>query len=177
MKAFIIPLAALLCIPAWARADEIPLGYMLNEQGKVVHESEMPRTRIIRTSACGQYITQRECNRIQKKNAERRAQARRRDVIRERVYVVERERNRDDDDRSGRRCSGRIISAKGAQRPTEAWARRVAIEAWAREVRYDLGETYLTWSNARNNRTICNPSSIGGFQIRCEARGEPCQIR
>lgn len=152
MKLLIIPLSIFLMIPpSLVKADGVPTGYSVID-GRVV--KDVP-ARWMRASACGRNITDAECER--------------------RMRRAERRRDRDDDGVG--RCANKTISAKGAQRPTESWARRTAIEAWGRDVRYDLGETYLSWSNAKNARVICNPSSIGGFQIRCEARGIPCQGR
>lgn len=154
MKLAIIPLAIFLMIPSWLRADGMPTGYSVID-GHIVKDETL--TRWQRASSCGRYVSDAECER--------------------RLRRADRRRDRNDDDNSGRRCANKTVSAKGAQRPSESWARRTAIEAWGRDVRYDLGETYLSWSNAKNARVICNPSSIGGFQIRCEARGIPCQGR
>ncbi len=154
MKLAIIPLSIFLMIPhSLLKADGVPSGYSVID-GRVVKDVPM---RYMRASSCGRYVSDYECEK--------------------RLRRAERRRDRDDnsDTVSRSRCANKTVSAKGAQRPTESWARRTAIEAWGRDVRYDLGETYLSWSNAKNARVICNPSSIGGFQIRCEARGIPCQ--
>jgi hypothetical protein len=198
MKIAIIPILAIACIPSWVRADEIPAGYTLNRDGsKIVRSEEMePRTQLIRvrSAGCPQFpnLTREQCRRLIEKNAELGRSRRRTSVVREKVYVVERDRDRSDRsyrtrdvERSGR-CWPTVIRAKGSQRPGTGWATRVAKEAWQREVRFDAGEAYLTWKRARKvggdsdaePGIVCNESgisSIGVTQYRCEARAYPCK--
>lgn len=185
MKLAIIPIAALLMIPSWARADEIPQGYTLNEQGIVV---PIERTRIMKAawlSSCGKNITPRECRAIKRKDEQRERSKRSTRTIRERVYVAQPREEADENTVVFRkRCWGHPIRAKGAQRPGKGWATRVAKEAWQREVRYDAGEAYLTWNRAKKVSgdqepgITCNESSIstiGVQQYRCEAKAIPCK--
>lgn len=156
MKLAIIPIAALLMIPSWISHADEPYGYVKGSE-----------TRLQRASDCGRYISRYECDRIKAKNESRRRAARE-----DRAY-----------DGGGKGCWKRAIQAKGAQRPGKAWATRLAKESWQREVRYDAGETYLSWSRARKIRgdyapgITCNESGISSFgiqQYRCEANAIPC---
>jgi hypothetical protein len=174
MKRFLIPIAALLLVPSWLRADEIPSGYTLSEDGRVIRESELPRTRITKAawlSECGKNIYPRECARIKRKDAERDRERRR-----ERVYAADR---RDiDEDRGPRRSCEATVSAEGKK----VWkligkgqARSEARLQWEREVISKYGERYADPNYARTSNGDGYSCWEVGRSFRCSLTARPCR--
>ena len=173
MKFTLIPIAALLILPnCAARADG------LEPTAKGAHYySEGPSTRFMRISACGRYITPRECNAIQAKNEYRPRAARRNSsprVIREKVYVSERSRDRDDYDVRPTRgqCVSEVYTAEGSKNVFKNVAQYNAREAWRRKVRSKHGTQYQDVANALRSSTKCWPE---GMFTRCEFQGRACK--
>jgi hypothetical protein len=189
MIKMIIPLAILLAIPNAVNADEPYAGY---EQDRARAERSQGSyiKKVAWMSSCGPKITPAVCRRIQRDDKELR-----RGTRRESIYVAEprrggdyssrqtRDRDYDRRDSGPGRCWREVIRAKGEQRPGIEWATRTAKEAWQREVRYDAGETYLSWRRAdkiggdTEPGIVCNESAITKLlkQYRCEAKARPCK--
>lgn len=187
MRLSIVPIMALLCIPSWVRADEIPQGYTLSQDGSKIVRADEPRTQLMRTRANGcppQFanFTAEQCRRLRIQN-NKMAQRRRNDnvrVIREKVYVVDRDRDRrgrDDYDyraseRSGGQCISEPYTMEGTKNLAKFWAEYNAREAWRRKVRSKHGTQFQDTSRARGTRTKCWPE--GAF-TRCEFTGRACR--
>lgn len=175
-KTLIIPIAAVMLMPSWARAD----GY---ESYKDQHSGEYsrsyarayavaPRRRVF--SDCRAVFSANECRRI-------RAEAERREARRVRqmaVYTTPRalrgvdpgpERVR------GQRCAG-FFSVKGDGRWTEALARGSALKEWRKRVRTTVGEAFIDEKFAKNFRIgRCQIVGDRGITKRCVAEGVACQ--
>jgi hypothetical protein len=66
------------------------------------------------------------------------------------------------------------ISATSKARPTEGWAKSLAIHKWARIVRAKYGEEYNDFKFARNQNIVCFPATFGK---RCSVTAVPCVPR
>lgn len=179
MKTYLIPIAALLFIPSWARAD----GY---ESYKDQHSggysrsyarayAVAPRRRVF--SDCLAVFSAPECRRI-RAEAERREARRIRQMA---VYTTPRAlRNVDPGPervvRAGRRCAG-FFSVKGDARPSEFFARGSALKKWRQRIRTEgPGEAYVDERYSPNFRIgKCQIVGDRGIFKRCVAEGTACQ--
>lgn len=176
MKHLLIPIAALLMIPSFlTRADEIPQGYTLSEDGrKIVRQDATRLLRAAWLSECGRNITRRECARIMRKDAER-ERMKRSARNREKIYVVERDR---DDDRVPRRSCEGSISAEGKKVwkiVGENQARKEARLQWEREVISKFGERYADPKYARTSNGDGYACWEVGRSFRCSLTARPCR--
>jgi hypothetical protein len=94
------------------------------------------------------------------------------------IVIDDGERRRD---REGGACSSRVVIVPGTQHIREGWARNSAIGAWKRLVRYDLGERFTEWGNARKRGPqadgldcVRSGASANGWLVRCVATAIPC---
>ncbi len=77
---------------------------------------------------------------------------------------------------SAQSCKAEVVVATGRASLTEGGARRNAIESWRREVLYRYGESWAEFERARDaNVERCAHTSLG-ILLRCEARGQPCDV-
>jgi hypothetical protein len=65
------------------------------------------------------------------------------------------------------------VSASGKARPTEGWAKSLAIHMWSRQVQASYGEQYEDFKYARNQNVICSPTTLGK---RCTVTAVPCIV-
>lgn len=171
MKTYLIPIAALLFIPSWARAD----GY---ESYKDQPRATYSRAYTVQPVSwrCPPEFSRHECRRI-RAEAELRRARRTRQVA---VYVTPRQlRNVDPGPervvRAGRRCAG-FISVKGDARPSEFFARGSALKEWRKRVRTGPGEAYVDERYSPNFRIgKCQIVGDRGIFKRCVAEGTACQ--
>lgn len=175
MKTYLIPIAALMLFPSWARAD----GY---ESYKDQHSGGYsrsyarayvvaPRRRVF--SDCLAVFSAPECRRI-RAEAERREARRIRQMA---VYTTPRAlRNVDPGPERihGSRCIARV-SVTGVSRPTEGLARGNAWKRWRETVRASAGEAFMDDRYAIKQDVRCHIASSGGWTKRCTVSAVPCR--
>jgi hypothetical protein len=78
------------------------------------------------------------------------------------------------------KCLGRV-RAVGSQWVGEEGAKNSAIKAWREIVRFDSGEKFSDWTNAKSIVEGCSRSSIGEVVgkvlYRCEVSAAPCKMK
>jgi hypothetical protein len=65
------------------------------------------------------------------------------------------------------------VSSSGKARPTEGWAKSLAIHMWSRQVQASYGEQYEDFQYARNQNVVCSPTTLGK---RCTVTAVPCMV-
>jgi hypothetical protein len=65
------------------------------------------------------------------------------------------------------------VSSSGKARPTEGWAKSLAIHMWSRQVQASFGEQYEDFKYARNQNVVCSPTTLGK---RCTVTAVPCMV-
>jgi len=168
MKTYLIPIAALLFIPSWARAD----GY---ESYKDQPRATYSRAYTVQPVSwrCPPEFSRHECRRI-RAEAELRRARRTRQVA---VYVTPRAlRNVDPGPERvrGSRCIARV-SVTGVSRPTEGLARGNAWKRWRETVRASAGEAFMDDRYAIKQDVRCHIASSGGWTKRCTVSAVPCR--
>lgn len=168
IKTYLIPIAALLFIPSWARAD----GY---ESYKDQPRATYSRAYTVQPVSwrCPPEFSRRECRRI-RAEAELRRARRTRQVA---VYVTPRQlRNVDPGPERihGSRCIARV-SVTGVSRPTEGLARGNAWKRWRETVRASAGEAFMDDKFAIKQDVRCHIASSGGWTKRCTVSAVPCR--
>lgn len=168
MKTYLIPIAALLFIPSWARAD----GY---ESYKDQPRATYSRAYTVQPVSwrCPPEFSRQECRRI-RAEAELRRARRTRQVA---VYVTPRAlRNVDPGPERihGSRCIARV-SVTGVSRPTEGMARGNAWKRWRETVRASAGEAFMDDRYAIKQDVRCHIASSGGWTKRCTVSAVPCR--
>jgi hypothetical protein len=168
MKTYLIPIAALLFIPSWARAD----GY---ESYKDQPRATYSRAYTVQPVSwrCPPEFSRHECRRI-RAEAELRRARRTRQVA---VYVTPRQlRNVDPGPERihGSRCIARV-SVTGVSRPTEGMARGNAWKRWRETVRASAGEAFMDDRYAIKQDVRCHIASSGGWTKRCTVSAVPCR--
>ncbi len=77
-------------------------------------------------------------------------------------------------------CLGRV-RAVGSQWVGASGAKQSAIKAWREIVRFDSGEKFSDWANAKGVVEGCSQSSIGEVVgkvlYRCEVSAAPCKMK
>jgi len=68
---------------------------------------------------------------------------------------------------------GNELTASGNARPTEAWAKSLAVNMWRRQVQATYGEQYEDVANARDVNYRCSGTSLGK---RCTITATPCRV-
>jgi hypothetical protein len=74
----------------------------------------------------------------------------------------------------GDTCKPRVIET-GAARPSETWARSVALKAWKRKAVLAYGELYTDIANAKDIVWRCTKAGVSGLTTRCEVAATPCR--
>lgn len=74
----------------------------------------------------------------------------------------------------GDTCKPRVIET-GAARPSETWARSVALKAWKRKAVLAYGELYTDVANAKEVVWRCAKAGVSGLTTRCEVAATPCR--
>ncbi len=169
MKTYLIPIAALLFIPSWARAD----GY---ESYKDQPRATYSRAYTVQPVSwrCPPEFSRHECRRI-RAEAELRRARRTRQVA---VYTPRALRNVDPGPervaRNSRRCAG-YVKVDGPARWTNGLAMGAARKEWRRAVRTTYGERYID-ENFSPNFRVSQPRIVGdrGFAVRSTAQGLAC---
>ena len=77
-------------------------------------------------------------------------------------------------------CLSRV-RAVGSQWVGASGAQQSAIKAWREIVRFDSGEKFSDWANAKDVMQGCSRSSIGEVigkvLYRCEVSADPCKMK
>jgi hypothetical protein len=171
MKTLIVPIAALMLFPSWARAD----GY---ESYKDTASGSYSRAYTAQPVSwrCPPEFSRHECRRI-RAEAELRRARRTRQIA---VYTPRALRNVDPGPeritRAGRRCAS-FLSVKGDARPSEFFARGSALKEWRKRIRTTgPGEAYIDERYSPDFRIgKCQIVGDRGILKRCTASGTPCQ--
>lgn len=167
MKTLIIPIAALMLFPSWARAD----GY---ESYKDTASGSYSRVYTAQPVSwrCPPEFSRRECRRI-RAEAELRRARRTRQIA---VYTPRALRNVDPGPERihGSRCIARV-SVTGVSRPTEGLARGNAWKRWRETVRASAGEAFMDDRYAIKQDVRCHIASSGGWTKRCTVSAVPCR--
>lgn len=75
----------------------------------------------------------------------------------------------------------RRVRAVGSQWVGEGGAKKSAVKAWREIVRFDSGEKFSDWTNAKDIVEGCSQSSIGEVVgkvlYRCEVSARPCKMK
>lgn len=179
MNKLLIPIAAVMLLPAWAHAD----GCNPRLQNCYASYKDAPAAYAytVRTARgawpCPEEFSARECRRLRLEIASRRARedrprkvAGRRPVVRDTLVRPARA------DFGGRRCIARV-TVVGGQRPTEGLARGAAWKEWRSVVRASAGggEAYMDDRYAIGERVRCHITGASRFLKRCEVSAVPCR--
>lgn len=161
-------MAVMMILPSWVRADEMP-GYVKGD-----NFDSASTTRLMKAAGCpyGSRLTARECARIREIDRARKRAEARRAPARERVYVVERDRGRQDRREAIGTCVPKVIAYKGSKNVIGGIARYNAREAWRREIRSEFGTQFQDIDFARQKNTRCWDE--GAF-VRCEFKARACR--
>jgi hypothetical protein len=65
------------------------------------------------------------------------------------------------------------VSSSGKARPTEGWAKSLAIHMWSRQVQAAYGEQYEDFQYAKRQNVVCSPTTLGK---RCTVTAVPCIV-
>jgi len=70
-------------------------------------------------------------------------------------------------------CRKEVV-ARGSARPTEGWAKSLALNNWRQAVQKAYGEDFEDLRYAKDATWACAPTTLG--TKRCELKATPCQV-